>query len=60
MKNILNIIKDSNYNFSLFDQKLIDELENKIFFKDDKPYVEAMHSLHFLLVEPHIHPNVHH
>ncbi len=39
MKNILNIIKDSNYNFSLFDQKLIDELENKIFFKDDKPYV---------------------
>jgi len=30
MKNILNIIKNSNYSFSLFDQKLIDELENKI------------------------------
>ncbi len=39
MKNILNIIKDSNYSFSLFDQNLIDELENKITFKDGKPYV---------------------
>ena len=39
MKNILNIIKDSNYSFSLFDQKLVDELENKITFKDGKPYV---------------------
>ncbi|HQL52411.1 MAG TPA: N-6 DNA methylase [Candidatus Magasanikbacteria bacterium] len=39
MKNILNIIKDSNYNFSLFDQKLIDELENKIILKNGKPYV---------------------
>ena len=39
MKNILNIIKDSNYSFSLFDQKLIDELESKINFKDGKPYV---------------------
>lgn len=39
MKNILNIIKDSNYSFSLFDQKLIDELENKITVKDGKSYV---------------------
>lgn len=39
MKNILNIIKDSNYSFSLFDQKLLDELESKITFKDGKPYV---------------------
>jgi type I restriction enzyme M protein len=39
MKNILNIIKDSNYNLSLFDQKLIDELENKIILKNGKPYV---------------------
>src|SRR3989344_3424629 len=39
MKNILNIIKDSNYSFSLFDQKLVDELERKINIKDDKPYV---------------------
>lgn len=30
MKNILNIIKDSNYSFSLFDQSLIDKLEQKI------------------------------
>jgi len=39
MKNILNIIKDSNYGFSLFDQKLVDELERKINIKDGKPYV---------------------
>lgn len=39
MKNILNIIKDSNYSFSIFEQKLIDELESKIILKDGKPYV---------------------
>lgn len=39
MKNILNIIKDSNYSFSLFDHKLIDELEGKITLKDGKPFV---------------------
>ncbi|PIR89632.1 MAG: SAM-dependent methyltransferase [Candidatus Harrisonbacteria bacterium CG10_big_fil_rev_8_21_14_0_10_40_38] len=39
MKKILDIIKDSNYSFSLFDQKLIDELEQKITIKDGKPYV---------------------
>ena len=39
MKNIKNIIKDSNYSFSLFDQRLIDELEQKITIKDGKPYV---------------------
>lgn len=39
MKNILNIIKDSNYSFSLFDQSLVDELEQKITIKDGKPYV---------------------
>lgn len=39
MKNILNIIKDSNYSFSLFDQKLVDKLEQKITIKDGKPYV---------------------
>lgn len=39
MKNISDIIKDSNYSFSLFDQKLVDELESKITFKNGKPYV---------------------
>ena len=39
MKNILNIIKDSNYNFSLFDQQLVNELEQKITIKYGKPYV---------------------
>lgn len=38
MKNILNIIKDSNYSFSLFDQALVDELEQNIKIKDGKPY----------------------
>lgn len=34
MKNILNIIKDVNYSFSLFSQSLIDKLEQKITVKD--------------------------
>lgn len=37
MKKILNIIKDSNYSFSLFDKALIDELEQNIKIKDGKP-----------------------
>lgn len=39
MKNILNIIKDSNYSFSLFDRALVDELEKRIRIKVGKPYV---------------------
>jgi len=39
MQKILDIIKDSNYNFSLFDRALVDELEQKIILKDGKPYV---------------------
>ncbi len=39
MKNILNIIKDSSYSFSIFEQKLVDELERKITLKNGKPYV---------------------
>ena len=38
MNNILNIIKDSNYSFTLFDQALVDELEQNIKIKDGKPY----------------------
>ncbi|MBU3965378.1 N-6 DNA methylase [Patescibacteria group bacterium] len=39
MKNILSIIKDSNYSFSLFDKSLVDELERNIKIKEGKPYV---------------------
>lgn len=39
MKSILNIIKDSNYSFLLFDEALVDGLEQKIRIKDGKPYV---------------------
>ena len=39
MKNILKIIKDSNYSFSLFERSLVDKLEKKIVIKDGKPYV---------------------
>lgn len=39
MEKILDIIKDSNYSFSLFSQSLVDELENKINIKNGKPYV---------------------
>ena len=38
MKNILNIIKDSNYSLLLFDQSLIDELEDRIKIKGGKSY----------------------
>lgn len=36
MKHILNIIKDSNHGFSLFDKELIEALEQKITIKDGK------------------------
>lgn len=39
MRLILNIVKDSNYSFSIFDQKLVDELESRIVIKDGKPCV---------------------
>jgi type I restriction enzyme M protein len=39
MNKILKIIKDSSYSFSIFDQKLVEELEQKILFKEGKPYV---------------------
>lgn len=39
MKKLLEIIKDSSYSFSLFDQDLVNELEQKIIVKNEKPYV---------------------
>ena len=42
MNKILNIIKDTNYSFSLFDKSYIDELEKKITIKDGKPYVKCL------------------
>ena len=39
MNNILNIIKDSNYSFSLFNRSLVDELEQNIKIIDGRPYV---------------------
>ncbi len=42
MNKILNIIKDTNYSFSLFDKSYIDELEKKITIKDGKPYVTCL------------------
>ncbi|MFZ2969522.1 MAG: N-6 DNA methylase [Minisyncoccia bacterium] len=42
MKNILNIVKDSNYSFSLFDKSLVDELDRNIKIKDGKPYVACV------------------
>lgn len=52
MKNILNIIKDSNYSFSIFDQKFIDELESKIVTKDGKPYVVCVIRDKEILLKP--------
>jgi type I restriction enzyme M protein len=42
MGKILDIIKDSNYNFSLFRKELVDELENKINVKNGKPYAACV------------------
>ncbi len=42
MNNILNIIKDTNYSFTLFDKSYVDELEQKIVVKVGKPYVKCI------------------
>ena len=42
MKNIQNILKDSNYSLSIFKQDYIDELEQKITLKNGKPYIECL------------------
>ena len=42
MNNILSIIKDTNYSFSLFDKSYIDELEQKIIIKNGKPFVTCL------------------
>jgi len=52
MKNILNIIKDSNYSFSLFDPSLINELEKSIKIKDGKPYVTCVIRDKDILLKP--------
>ena len=39
MKSILNILKDTNYSFALFDKFLVDELEKNIKIMDGRPYV---------------------
>jgi type I restriction enzyme M protein len=39
MKKIIEIVKDSNYSLSLFEPKLIGELESKITVRDNKAYV---------------------
>lgn len=36
------IIKDSAYKLTQFTQKSIDELEDKVFLKKDKPYIKCM------------------
>lgn len=42
MKNILNILQESNYALSLFTSSLLEELEKKITFKKEKPYVKCI------------------
>lgn len=52
MKKISNIIKDSNYSFSLFDQELVNELEGKIIIKNDKPYIICLIRNKEILLKP--------
>ena len=42
MNNIQNILKDSNYSLSIFEPKFVDELEQKITIKKDKPHIECL------------------
>ena len=42
MAKIQNILNDSKYSLSIFDQKFINELEKKITIKNDKPYIECL------------------
>jgi type I restriction enzyme M protein len=39
MNKLQQILKDSNYSFALFDEKLVSELEDKIIEKNGKFYV---------------------
>lgn len=39
---LLSILKDSQYNLSIFTPDEITELENKIFVKNNKPYIECL------------------
>jgi type I restriction enzyme M protein len=52
MNKILKIIKDSNYSFSIFDQKLVDELEQKITIKNGKPGVVCIVRNKEILLKP--------
>lgn len=42
MKHILNIIKDSDYSFTLFSKSLVDDLDQSIKIKDGRPYVTCV------------------
>jgi type I restriction enzyme M protein len=52
MKKISNIIKDSNYSFSLFNQELVNELEGKIIIKNGKPYIVCLIRNKEILLKP--------
>ncbi len=52
MKKISNIIKDSNYSFSLFNQELVNELERKIIIKNGKPYIVCLIRNKEILLKP--------
>jgi type I restriction enzyme M protein len=52
MKKISNIIKDSNYSFSLFGQELVNKLEEKIIIKNDKPYTICLIRNKEILLKP--------
>lgn len=52
MSKLGQILKDSNYSFSIFDQSFIDELEQKITEKDGKPYVTCLIRDKEILLKP--------
>jgi len=52
MTKLGRIFKDSNYSFSIFDQSLVDELEQKITEKDGKSYVTCLIRDKEILLKP--------
>jgi len=49
---LTQILKDSNYSFALFDETLVQELEEKITLKDEKPYITCLIRDKEILLKP--------
>jgi type I restriction enzyme M protein len=52
-RNILSkILRDTSYSFSIFEQDFVDDLESRVFFQNDKPYVKCLVREKDILLKP--------